>query len=214
MSNKPDDKKTIVLIDASNYHYGLRKLGWDIDYKRFREWFDKNYNIVDLYFYGGLHSQKSFFDTHPEYQSHQDSVKYHLLSEYRSQKKGFFKRLRKYGYKVYEKLITSVYDNTSGEYKLKCNCDVELTMDALLRINDYERFILCSGDGDFVRLVRYLKYKHKHTIVIAISDRISWLLKKHSHQIVSVGELKGDIEYVPRKAENSDSSSEPPHSLP
>lgn len=191
-----DDKRTIAFIDASNYHYGLRKLGWDIDYIKFSAWFYKCYNMIDIYYYGGIHSEKSFFDSHPEYADHTKSVGYCALKDYRKKKKGFFTVLRKSGYKVYEKLVGSVYDNTSGEHKLKCNCDVELTMDALLKIEDYDRFVLCSGDGDFVRLVKYLKFKQKHTVVISAADRTSFLLKKHSHQTIGLGELRKDIEFI------------------
>lgn len=198
-----DDKKTIVFIDASNYHYGLRKLGWEIDYKKFETWFQKSYIIVDMYFYGGIHSQKSFFDSHPKYKEYPKGTQYFLLKEYRKGKERFFKVLRKKGYKVYEKLIGSIYDDTAGEYKLKCNCDVELTMDALLRMNDYERIVLCSGDGDFTRLIKYLKYKLKHTVIISVGNRTSWLLKKHSHQTISLGDLKKEIEFIkPKNAEN------------
>lgn len=198
-----DNKKTIVFIDASNYHYGLKKLGWEIDYEKLKNWFLKNYAIIDMYFYGGLHSEKSFFDSHPIHKNQSDSVKHYILKEYRQKKKSFFCVLRKNSYRVYEKLISSVYDNTSGEYKLKCNCDVELTMDALLRLNDYERIILCSGDGDFVRLIKYIKYIQKHTLVIAPADRISFLLKKHAHQTIGLGEIRKEIELIrPKNAEN------------
>ena len=33
-----DNKRTIVFIDASNFHYALRKHGWEIDYKKFKDW--------------------------------------------------------------------------------------------------------------------------------------------------------------------------------
>lgn len=203
MSKQIDGKRTIVFIDASNYHYGLRKLGWDIDYEKFRDWLKRNFDVTDIYFYGGIHSEKSFFDSHPGYKAYADNVRYRLLKEYRDRKKQFFKLLRKLGYKVYEKLIGSIYDDTKAEYKLKCNCDVELTMDALLRINDYERFVLCSGDGDFARLVKYLKYMQKQVVVMSVADRTSWLLIKHANRLISLGKLRFEIELIrPKNAEN------------
>ena len=198
-----DNKRTVVFIDASNFHYALRKHGWEIDYKKFKDWLGKYYNIIDIYFYTGIHSDKSFFDSNQKYKSHEPSVRRLLLNEYQEKIKGFFKFLRQNGYKVYEKPISSIYDNTSGEYKLKCNCDVELTMDVLFRINDYDRIILCSGDGDFVRLIKYAKYMHKHTVIIASADRTSSLLKKHANQTIKLGEIRKDIELIrPPKAEN------------
>jgi uncharacterized LabA/DUF88 family protein len=191
-----DEKKTIVFIDASNFHYALRKHGWDIDYIKFKEWFYKHYNIIDIYYYNGIHSEKSFFDANPKYKSYEEGVRRILLNEYTKKIKGFFKFLRHHGYRVYAKPIGSVYDNTNGEYKLKCNCDVELTMDVIFKLNDCERIILCSGDGDFVRLIKYAKYMHKHTIVIASADRTSSLLKKHANQTIGLGEIRKDIELI------------------
>ncbi|MBW2000875.1 MAG: NYN domain-containing protein [Deltaproteobacteria bacterium] len=34
-----------------------------------------------------------------------------------------------------------------------------MTIDALEGLHDYEAFVLVSGDGDFVKLVKYLKGK-------------------------------------------------------
>lgn len=194
---------TIVFIDASNYHYGLQKLGWKIDYEKFKTWLYKNYSIIELYYYAGIHSKKSFLDTHPQHKDSSRETIQLVLDEYIRGKNKFFKKLRYLGYKVYSKPISSVYDETKGGYVLKCNCDVELTMDVLFRTKDYEQIILCSGDGDFVRLVKFLKSIGKRVIVMGVSKRISYLLKKHCNELITLNSLRNEIEYSHSKAENA-----------
>lgn len=209
MADKP---KTIVFIDASNYHYGLQKLGWRINYKKFTDWLKQGREIVNIYYYGSSHSEKSFFIFHPEYNSHEPSVKLLLLEEYRTDRKKFLKILKDLDIIVREKPIWCVYDNTEGKYKLKSNSDVELTVDALDRINDYNEIVLCSGDGDFARLIRYLKNKGKITTVISIKERTSSVLAKAANNLIYLNSLRQEIEFRPPKNTESSTCVEPPYS--
>ena len=54
-------------------------------------------------------------------------------------------------------------------------------------------FILCSGDGDFVRLVKYLKAHFKKTVVIAPSKRFSTNLWKAASRAIDLEDLRNDI---------------------
>jgi uncharacterized LabA/DUF88 family protein len=209
MADKP---KSIVFIDASNYHYGLQKLGWCINYKKFADWLKQGREIVNIYYYGSSHSEKSFFISHPEYNSYEPSVKFILFGEYKDDRKKFFKILKNLGIIVREKPIWCVYDNTEGKYKLKSNSDVELTVDALDRINDYNEIVLCSGDGDFARLIRYLKNKGKITTIISIKERTSSVLAKATNNLIYLNSLRQEIEFISPKNTESSTCVEPPYS--
>jgi uncharacterized LabA/DUF88 family protein len=52
---------------------------------------------------------------------------------------------------------------------------------------------LLSGDGDFVKLIKYLKGKKKKTVVIAPSDRFSDNLEKAANQVIYLEDLKAGI---------------------
>jgi len=164
----PKKERVYVFVDAANYHYGL---GWQIDYRRFAESYKGKYDVKGIYYYEGIHSKKSFHDqragrTDEEFLTH------------RAKKLAFFKKLRLVGFSVRTKPINSVYDRTIAQFVLKCNFDVELAVDALDQIGMYDTAILCSGDGDFTKLVRYLKGKGKRVIVVAPSDRFSTTLRE------------------------------------
>ena len=104
--------------------------------------------------------------------------------------------MRQIGHEVRTKPVDSVYGNTSGEYKSKCNFDVEMTIIALDGIDEYQEFVLCSGDGDFVKLLKYLKGKHKKTTVISHKDRANWELEKAANRLIYFHHLRESIQKV------------------
>jgi uncharacterized LabA/DUF88 family protein len=182
--------KAIVCIDASNYHYYLRRKGWKIDWQRFTAYLEKSYELVHVYYYEGIPSKGFYSDTHPG----------GTLADFNEAKKAkvkYFQFLRRLGYKVRTKPIGRVYDNTQGRFKHKCNFDVELAVDALDNIGGMEVFILCSGDGDFTKLVKYLKSKQKKTVVVAPSERLSDTLKKAANQVVFLEKIRSEIQQSP-----------------
>ncbi len=182
--------KAIVCIDASNYHYYLRRKPWKIDWERFSAYLKKSYELVNVYYYEGIPSKGFYSDTHP-------GATLTDFNEAKKAKTKYFQFLRRVGYKICTKPIGRVYDNTEGRFKHKCNFDVELAIDALDNIGKMDVFILCSGDGDFTRLVKYLKSKRKKTVVIAPSERLSDTLKKAANQVVFLEKIRSEIQQPP-----------------
>lgn len=179
--------KTLVIIDDANFYYAFKKLVWDLDYQRFYDWLRSNFNILDIYFFGGIISKKTFFDKHPG----------HTITGFiqcKRERQEFFRSLKNIGYKVRQKPVASLYDNNKGEYKRKCNFDVEITILALDKINNYKELVLCSGDGDFTKLLKYLKNKYKKATIIAHKDRLNWSLEKATNRVIYIEDLKLYIE--------------------
>jgi uncharacterized LabA/DUF88 family protein len=179
--------KASVFIDGANYHYALRREGWEIDFKKFVEYFHRHYNIQKIFYYEGQVTKSFYFDTHP-------NATLEDFKKAKERKQKFFKLLKSYGIIVRSKPITRVYDSTEGRLKHKCNFDVELTIDAIHTISEYKIFILCSGDGDFVKLLKYLKGHFKKTVLIAPKDRISHQLENTANQIIYLHYIRENIE--------------------
>jgi uncharacterized LabA/DUF88 family protein len=178
--------KAYVCIDASNLHYYLVKKGWQIDWKKFKLFCENAYESPRFFYYEGIPSKSQYFDIHPQ----------RFLPDFIEAKKNklnYFKFLRSISFKVRHKPVGRVYDNTAGEFKHKCNFDVELTIDALDGLENFDVFVLLSGDGDFVKLIKYLKGKRKKTVVIAPSDRFSDNLEKAANQIIYLESLEEEI---------------------
>lgn len=176
-------RKTEVFIDASNYHYALKKAGWMIDYKKFANYMKTQYDIVKTYYYEGIPSESQYIDRHP-------GATRMEFWEYKKEKKNYFTLLKKFGFHVRSKTVSRIFDIASNTYHYKCNFDVELTIDALNDMDNYEEFVLCSGDGDFKELIKYLKGKYKFTTVITFRDRVSHLLLRSANRVEYIGNLK------------------------
>ncbi len=181
--NKP---KANVFIDYRNYHYYLEKYKWNIDWGKFKMFLSSMYDINKIYFYEGIPSKAVYFDSHPA-NSLED------FKNMKEQKKEDFEYLTEKGFIIRRKLVSRVYDVKEKKYRHKCNFDVELTIDAIENLDDYEVCMLCSGDGDFVKLIKYLKGKHKKVIVIAGKDRLSSLLKKGANEFIYLSKIKPNI---------------------
>lgn len=164
----------------------MKKNKWEIDWERFKAFLTKQYNVSAIYYYEGMLSKASFFDIYPE-----KTLKDFIFST--AAKKNYLKFLKDKGFIVRHKLINRVFDSKENRFKHKCNFDVELTIDAIDTIDSYDIFILCSGDGDFLKLVKYLKGKYKRVVIIVGKERLSKDLKKASHQVIFLKEIKPDI---------------------
>jgi uncharacterized LabA/DUF88 family protein len=178
--------RAYIFIDASNFHYYLQKHGWQIDWVKSKAFCESLYSLPFFFYYEGVSSKGQYFDIHPTHGIPE-------FSEAKKKKHNYFKLLRKIGFRVRHKPVGRDYDATSGQFKHKCNFDVELTVDALDNIDHFENFVLVSGDGDFVRLVKYLKGKQKKTVVIAPSERLSWNLEKTANQVIYLDDLEDQI---------------------
>jgi uncharacterized LabA/DUF88 family protein len=112
-------------------------------------------------------------------------------------------KARKAGFIPRTKDIKEI-DNFDDEGKFlgrinKCNFDIEITMDALLKIEKYDSVFLWSGDSDFHLLLQYLKSKKKKIIVICARDFASDELqnKNTSDLFIPADPLKNLLEYIP-----------------
>lgn len=178
--------KASIFIDYRNYHYYLEKHAWEIDWERFGALLNEMYDVVAIYYYDGVPSKAVFFDQYPE-ESLED------FSCMKQAKKDHLNSLRENGFIVRKKLVSRVYDAKTKRYKHKCNFDVELTIDATDGLDNYEVCVLCSGDGDFTRLIRYLKSKRKEVTVIAGKDRLSKSAEKAASRVIHLEDIKPGI---------------------
>lgn len=176
--------KTLVCIDMANLHYYLDKNEWEIDWRRFKNHLCELYVDVSFIFYDGIMNEGHFKARNPG----KSEFDYYNA---RNQKLKFFKHLKKLGFTVQWKFTASTYNPETAQLRHKCNFDVEITMDALIRINDYNRFVLCSGDRDFYKLIVYLNNHNKETILIYPKGRTSKQFRRSaSGKSFPIGKLK------------------------
>jgi predicted nuclease of predicted toxin-antitoxin system len=74
----------------------------------------------------------------------------------------------------------------------KCNFDVEITIDAIRLMNNYETLALFSSDADFVSLARFLK-KHDKTIILIKGGNITTMLRQEVTKVINAQDIKRHI---------------------
>lgn len=85
----------------------------------------------------------------------------------------FYNKLQKYNYIIIFKPTLKYADQ-----KIKGNCDAELVLQTMIEINNFDKAIIVSGDGDFYCLIKYLINQNKlDKVLIPNEFRYSALLK-------------------------------------
>ena len=166
---------TNVYIDYANVRPWAFKLGWNIEFKRLRQFLRSFDNIGDINIYDGTlegdkNSEKSCeekrlvfkdgFKTKPvKIMKH--SIDYtSIKSTATDLLEQFIRRclIRKYDIETIEFLNLKFKDmNNKGKFFIedrKCNFDVEIGVDMLMDFerNDITTYVLWSGDSDFYDL--------------------------------------------------------------
>lgn len=127
----PKKPKAKVYIDGANMFYTQRKLGWMFDWKKVHQYLKKRYEIEEIRFY--------------------------LATKKRDRKtRKFLLALKKLGFTPVAKTLKRIQVE-DDKWAYKANFDVEITADILLDKEEYDIFILFSGDSDFEYLVKILK---------------------------------------------------------
>lgn len=78
----------------------------------------------------------------------------------------------------------------------KCNFDVEIAMDVILELENYDTILLWSGDSDFYRLLQHLKLKRKKVIVVCARDFMSRELDEISDLYIPADVFKDHLEFI------------------
>jgi len=81
--------------------------------------------------------------------------------------------------------------------KVKGNVDAELVLHTMIEMENYDRALIVTGDGDFHCLVKYLIKKNK-LLKLMIPNRqdYSSLFRKMMPHIVFMNDLRGKLAYL------------------
>ena len=87
------------------------------------------------------------------------------------------------------------------DHGIKGNVDAELVLQAMIDIQEYNKALIVTGDGDFYCLVKRLDLGSKLLRVLAPSvENCSSLLKKVAGNKISfVSDLRGKLEYIKKE---------------
>ena len=135
-------EKIGVFIDGSNFFATVRALGFDIDYSKLRQYLCGDGVLLRAFYYTAL------------------------LDEECSPIRPLIDWLDYNGFTMVTKPAKE-FINERGQRIVKGNMDIELAIDALEMAQFLDHMILCSGDGDFRRLVEMVQRKGVRVTVVS-----------------------------------------------
>jgi len=110
--------------------------------------------------------------------------------------RGFRDALIGLGYTVRTKILKEYYDDISRRYSQKANLDIEIAIDMFNTVDQYNRVVLFSGDGDFERAIELLRSKNTHITVVSTEGMIARELRNAADRYIDLNSIRSHIEKV------------------
>lgn len=139
-----------VFVDGWNFKYATYDaFGIHVDFVRLLEILAKDNILIRAYYYTGEWTTDSI-EQYVKLSSPPDPVALREeLENQRRRSQSFLRFLNRNGYMVVRKPLKVFAGGT-----IKADLDLELAIDMLSLVDRCDKYVLCSGDGDFVPLVR------------------------------------------------------------
>jgi len=99
------------------------------------------------------------------------------------EEKPFFEAITKLGIEMRIRDLQEFFGGVK-----KADWDVGITVDAIRIAQSCDTIVLCSGDGDFLQLVDYLKNQGKRVEIVAFGRSSSAKIKEVADEFIDLGE--------------------------
>jgi len=170
-----------AFIDGANLHYTYENLDWKLDYQKLLGHLRTKYGVfIAHYFIGKTPNNEAI---------------YNKLSSY-----GYNIKLKDPSPYVTEEEICPHCGKvvTSSEKRYKADIDSYLTMQVMSDINDFNKAVLITSDGDFDELVKRLLRQDKLRMVFApCRSGCSKLLKRAAvDRIAYIDDFRAGLEKI------------------
>ena len=129
--------RTFVQIDVQNLFFSAKDLNKRLNFKKIRDHFyeKKEDKVVGL---------NAYIIRTPDANSEK-----------------FEEKLISFDYKLSIKQAQVISDDEGNRVYSNTNQDIAICIDCMLNVNNFDKWVLMSGDGDFIDLCKYLKKKDK-----------------------------------------------------
>lgn len=174
--NRDRSAGVYAFIDSQNLNLGIQKVGWKMDWRKFRQFLRHKYGVTKAFMFIGYM---------PEFEE-------------------MYNQLHESGYLIVLKPTSDLSkpqaendnDQKPEEKKtIKGNIDADLVLWAMKELKNYDKAIIVSGDGDFHSLIEYLKGQGKLQNVMTPNWQYSQLLNEFEKYIVRLDKLRAELSY-------------------
>jgi uncharacterized LabA/DUF88 family protein len=172
-NRRPKTQGNYAFIDSQNLNLGVQKIGWKMDWRKFRLWLQEKYGVTHAYMFIG----------------------------YMAENESLYELMHDHGYLIVLKPTLEIKpDANDEEHKddkptIKGNIDADLVLHAMKELRNYDKAVIVSGDGDFFGLIEYLAEQKKLLKILTPNQRYSTLLKGFEEYIDGIDQHRGELAY-------------------
>jgi uncharacterized LabA/DUF88 family protein len=184
MRRRKKKSATYAFIDSQNLNLGIQRVGWKMDWRKFRQYLQDKHGVTHAYMFIG----------------------------YMSDNESLYEYMHELGFLVVLKptVDVSIAPTESNDQNpankedrdrsmIKGNVDAELVLYAMKEMPNYEKAIIVSGDGDFFSLAEYLEEQGMLASIMTPNWQYSSLLKPFEEKIIRLDQLRRQLAYHDRK---------------
>lgn len=170
-----------AFIDSQNLNMGVQKVGWKMDWRRFRQYLKNQYNVTHAYMFIG-------------YMTEHEAL-------YESMHEAGYLIVLKPTFDMSRPVAEPKTHETKAEDKklIKGNIDADLVLHTMKELPKYDKAIIVSGDGDFYGLIEFLIQRGKLLHIMTPNWQYSGLLKQFEKYIIRIDQLRHKLAYHDRK---------------
>jgi uncharacterized LabA/DUF88 family protein len=173
------ESRVYAFIDSQNLNLSVQKLGWKMDWRKFRQFLTDKYGVSRAFMFIG----------------------------YIPENEALYEQMHDAGYSVVLKPTFDLTKpraeagqpekTADGDDKkpIKGNIDAELVLWAMKEMSNYEKAIIVSGDGDFYCLVEYLEAKKRLLHLLAPTGHYSGLYNRYEDYVVRIDQFRRELAY-------------------
>jgi uncharacterized LabA/DUF88 family protein len=193
---RPPKKPTVyAFIDSQNLNLGTQRMGWKLDWRKFRKFLLDEYGVTNAYmFIGYMAENEQLYEYMYELgflivlkptldvaMIHPDELTAEQLAAQTPEQKA------------------KKEADEKEKPAIKGNIDADLVLYAMKEFPHYDKAIIVSGDGDFFTLIEYLEEQGKLANILTPNWQYSSLLKGFDDKIVRLDTLRRQLTYHDRK---------------
>lgn len=181
---KQSKQGNFAFIDNQNLNLGVQKLGWKMDWRKFRKFLLEKYGVTDAFMFIG------HMPEHEEMYLQLHEAGYLIVL-----KPTFDMSKPQKVAPVPDPTMPEATDKPEEKKPVKGNVDAELVLWAVKEMGHYDKAVIVSGDGDFYSLVEYLEQENKLLKLLAPNGHYSNLYNKYDKFVDRLDKQRGILSY-------------------
>lgn len=175
-------ERLMIFVDGSNLFQGARKHKIKIDFKKLINLLAEDYDIIRVYYYTGIPTKRTSF--------RKDESEEKFEKRFNKQKSFLDNLSLDLNFDVITKPLS-----LSGGKVVEKGIDVKIASDIIWHglSNNYDVFVLISGDKDLMDCLVRMKDNGKRVIVANFEGRVSREMKKLADRYINLSEHINEI---------------------